>query len=75
MDTAGRVEGFDLMDPAKGLGIGSAFARSPLVLFYTDPPRKEGAVPEPSLEPLVRLAQGGSAGSHPALQAQFSKKP
>lgn len=28
---------------------------------------------EPSLEPLVRLAQGGSAGFHPALQAQFSK--
>lgn len=28
-----------------------------------------GAEPEPS----VRLAQGGSAGSHPALQAQFSK--
>lgn len=45
MDKAVRVEGFDLIDPdgaAKGLGIGSAFARLPLVLFYTDPPGRKG---------------------------------
>lgn len=76
MDTAGRVDGFVLMDPD---GLLRAWELDLLLqgclrfYFTLTPPRKEGAVLDLSLEPLVRLAQGGSAGFHPALLARFSK--